>query len=408
VFIGGEGAGSPLWFQGVDWIKNAKQFGALAFELEHRYYGSSIPDNGLTKDKLQYLSSRQALADLAEFIKAMKKEHKLTDDQKWITFGGSYAGMLSAWARLKYPDLVAGAVASSAPVFAEADFKEYLEVVGQSLTSLGSEECDKNVKSSTDTIRELLKTDDGRKTLKEKLHLCTDINYDNKLDVENLMASLAGDYQGVVQYNNEGQGVTIKDICDTLTDTSIGDVIDRYYKVHNQLHGFEPNRGDAQGQGQCFPFSYDEMIQAIRMENGDLGGMRQWFWQTCTEFGFYQTTDSENQPFGGDFDLAFALKQCADVFGDEFTPDKINKAIDDTNEFYGGRNLKTTNVIVINGSIDPWHALGILEDEPGVPSAYVTGTAHCADMLGARSNDPAELTAAREKITASIEEWLKK
>lgn len=64
----------------------------------------------------------QALADAASFIKAMNSEHDLPAHTKWIVFGGSYAGSLATWLRLKYPDLVYAAVASSAPLLAKLDY----------------------------------------------------------------------------------------------------------------------------------------------------------------------------------------------------------------------------------------------------------------------------------------------
>ena len=89
---------------------------------------------------LYYLSSRQALADFATFKTFIMKQYNLTNNT-WISYGGSYSGALSAWLRIKYPDVVRGAVASSGPVQAEVDFYQYLEVVTASLAASKSGKC---------------------------------------------------------------------------------------------------------------------------------------------------------------------------------------------------------------------------------------------------------------------------
>ncbi|KAL2346139.1 hypothetical protein Fmac_000139 [Flemingia macrophylla] len=45
----------------------AKKFGAALISLEHRYYGKSSLFSSLETENLKYLSSKQALFDLAGF-----------------------------------------------------------------------------------------------------------------------------------------------------------------------------------------------------------------------------------------------------------------------------------------------------------------------------------------------------
>lgn len=43
LMIGGEGAISEKWMTKGAWMKYAKQFNAICFQVEHRYYGKSHP-----------------------------------------------------------------------------------------------------------------------------------------------------------------------------------------------------------------------------------------------------------------------------------------------------------------------------------------------------------------------------
>ena len=84
-------------------------YNATVAFIEHRYYGESLIPNSNYK----YLSSTQALWDYADIIEQISKANTT---RPVIAFGGSYGGMLSAMFRIKYPHLVDGAIASSAPL----------------------------------------------------------------------------------------------------------------------------------------------------------------------------------------------------------------------------------------------------------------------------------------------------
>lgn len=161
----------------------------------------AVPQNNfcvcrnLSVKNLRFLSSEQALADLATFTVAMREKYNFTvihgsylkfrwgsfgslhqsQDNKWVAFGGSYPGSLAAWYRLKYPHLVDIAVSTSAPLVAKLDFKgifgrwetfnkhanileltEYLGVVEDAITHTNptcSDEISKAVKSMEGLLR---------------------------------------------------------------------------------------------------------------------------------------------------------------------------------------------------------------------------------------------------------------
>lgn len=45
---------------------------------------------------------------------------------------------------------------------------------------------------------------------------------------------------------------------------------------------------------------------------------RQWMYQTCTEFGFYQTSTAKPNLFSDTFPVKFFIQQCIDIFGPRF------------------------------------------------------------------------------------------
>lgn len=94
---------------GLMWELAPKLQARVVF-VEHRYEGKSLPN--VTSNCLSYASTIQALADYANILNEVLNPH---NKAPVIAFGGSYGGMLAGWFRMKYPHLVAGAIAASAP-----------------------------------------------------------------------------------------------------------------------------------------------------------------------------------------------------------------------------------------------------------------------------------------------------
>jgi hypothetical protein len=120
----------------------------------------------MSTDSLQYLSTDQALADLATFRVFIHERYNLTDSNQWVAFGGSYPGILGSWLRLKYPHLIHAAVSSSAPLERKVDYPEYLEVVNTSLSAY-SPECSRQIQAAFQAVQETLSQPNGSSKIEE-------------------------------------------------------------------------------------------------------------------------------------------------------------------------------------------------------------------------------------------------
>ncbi|XP_048016571.1 thymus-specific serine protease [Megalobrama amblycephala] len=404
LMIGGEGPANPAWMQYGTWLLYAQKLGALCLLLEHRFYGKSHPTEDLSTANLRFLSSRQALADLAHFRTVTAATRGLTNS-KWVAFGGSYPGSLAAWFRLKYPHLVHASVATSAPVHATVNFPEYLEVVWRSLAA-ENPECPLLVKKASDTLVDRLNDPKTYDNITKDFGLCSKLQIQSKMDSAYLLESLAGNFMDVVQYNEDnrafegavGTNITIKVLCSVMLDSSLGEPYNRYAAVARLMQKTFSQ--------PCINAQYKSYIQDMSntsWSGPEAGGGRQWVYQTCTEFGFYQSTDSPNQPFNG-FPLPYHLQQCADIYN---LSTLLDDAIQQTNEEYGGYDIRTTRIVFPNGSIDPWHALGVTQDiTSDLPAVFIKGTAHCANMYPARAEDLPQLGLARDHIFILLQKWL--
>lgn len=180
--------------------ENAAAFGALLIFAEHRYYGQSLPLGEKTFDNMHFLTHEQALADYATLIQWLKTDLG-AENSDVIAFGGSYGGMLAAWFRMKYPDIILGSIAASAPIlaFPGADGAEeyadggegYWAVVTRDASSAAgaSSQCIPGFRAAWDAIDKLGITAAGRAQVSSAFGLCEPLSDD--VDVEYLKLYIA-------------------------------------------------------------------------------------------------------------------------------------------------------------------------------------------------------------------------
>lgn len=376
------------------------------FALEHRYYGKSYPEfkdgsSPVTNENLKYLSSRQALADLAHFTEFVKEEYQIPSDSKVVTFGGSYPGMLAAWSRLKYPHLIHAAVSNSAPIEVILDFSEYMDVYARSIADPavgGSPDCLDLLHKGHEEIATMLTEggDEEKEFIASSFNICNGTSaFEEKKNVDSFVGDGVAFFD--VQSNDpscDEDLCNIEKFCDFLIEesnhTSVS-IVEILAKVSNEMES-----------GECKDISWEDMISFVSSpEKGKAGGERSWLWQTCTEVGFYQTCETNSTcPFArGYHTLDADFEICQRAFG--IDEDFVKENVEDTLTYYGGWDISSSQILSVNGDIDPWSAMSYSNSgkkNKYLPSIWSNHSSHHFWTHEVKESDSSAVMETREII----------
>ena len=126
------------------------------------------------------------------------------------------------------------------------------------------------------------------------------------------MEAIIGNFEDIIQYNKDNRefegvvtsNITLTQLCDTMLKEHNGTPIEKLAKVNDfMLSATNQN---------CLDYSYDAMIGEMTNTHWDSAagvGGRQWTYQTCTEFGWYQSSNQPGHPFSSLFDASFFSRQ---------------------------------------------------------------------------------------------------
>ncbi|KAL6769573.1 hypothetical protein ACKKBG_A31535 [Auxenochlorella protothecoides x Auxenochlorella symbiontica] len=391
---------------GLMWELGPKHSALLVF-AEHRYYGESKPFKKRTRHSMHWLTTEQAMADYAELIWELRTE--LGDvDAPVVGFGGSYGGMLAAWFRMKYPHLLDGAIAGSAPIWTflgedpAYDAGGFAAVVTRDASEEGGSApaCVANARAGWKLLFKLGDSEAGRHKLSQALGLCSRAAPRTSADVEALAEWLQGawDYLAMGNYpypsgymlNGDGElpAYPVRVACQHLADPQLPNDHQALLRGLGLASGVFYNHS---GNLPCFDWE-----QGANPEEDEVEDL--WGYQACTEQFMPFSRDGENDMFWPQpFDRKKEVKRCQKTWG--VTPRAYWPSIE-----WGGRRLEAaSNIVFSNGLYDPWSSGGVLRNlSETLVAIIIPEGAHHLDLMFSHPLDPESVKQAR----AQEEHWI--
>ncbi|TRM64170.1 serine carboxypeptidase S28-domain-containing protein [Schizophyllum amplum] len=435
VLDGGETSGEgriPFLDTGIVEILT-RATGGVGVVLEHRYYGETQPVQNLTTDSLRFLTNEQSAADSARFMANVKfegiDEDLTAPGTPWIYYGGSYAGARAAHMRVLYPDLVFGAIASSAVTHADITNWQYMEVIRRA----APEDCSRHLESSIQTVDAILAHGGLPARALKALFGLAGLEHDD--DFASVLSSPLGYWQAKCWDPKFGSNA-FDNFCDALSKPPIGALSALEYGDERRM--FDVGDGltldfsllnyakyirenvvsrctDPMTVDECFGTYDDSQYIATDLDQD----WRLWLFQVCTQWGYFTTAPPDPahpRILSKLITLEHEAKICAQAFppGKHFTvPSMPNvTAVNVLGDF----DIAMDRLAIIDGEVDPWRPdtphsedANDREDTISQPFKLIPNAVHHYDEYGYLNiwEEPVEIQQIHGEMVIFVTEWLK-
>ncbi|KAJ2515222.1 hypothetical protein H4217_005315 [Coemansia sp. RSA 1939] len=399
----GETPASPSYLFAGEPYMLAQATGGMLVIMEHRYYGASYPVNDMTGQSMRFLTLENALEDVAYFIRSGSDFIRnnagvsIPPDSKWVVVGGSYSANLAVWMRMLYPDIVFAAYASSAPLLVSTDFYQYDQVVGRALP------CAPKIAEAIEVLDAII--DYGNRALIDSWKRA--FGLEGLKSDSDFAGALTDQMSSTVQYYVPPQQ-------DSKDADAIGTLCGWFGRSYNhplqnmadmtaayiRNNGIDPVAAYSSGSGAT--------------DYGIYQDGRSWFYQVCTQFGYWQTAPpAPLRRLRSKYVTAkWQSAPCSQFFGSDIVgmPD-----VDSFNNKYRGLLPNVTRVVFVNGLLDPWSRLSVSVDTDVSEQVINEGNnvvitmhraSHVADFYLSSSRTDFGVDVARKSILSAMKDFL--
>ncbi|XP_029468063.1 dipeptidyl peptidase 2 isoform X2 [Rhinatrema bivittatum] len=369
---------------------------------EKRYYGKSLlyENRSSERENIGLLSVEQALADYALLIKDIKAQYHAKNTPV-IVFGGSYGGLLSAYMRLKYPDIVSGALASSAPLYSVAGIGDSGQFFADVTTIFEkcNPDCSAAVRDAFKNIRELYMQQEYD-TIGRKMNICEKIETSDDLHQFYEFARYAFTMIAVMNYPYP------TNFMGYFPANSVKVACSRILKHSDSIRGLQDLVGllyNTTGEASCYDIyrQFTKCADPTGCGSGPESIM--WDYQACTELNFLSGSNNVTDMFPNlPFTDSIREQYCYSKWHVRPRKDWLKT------EFWGSDLKAASNIIFSNGYLDPWAGGGVKTNLTStLIGIYIKCAGHQMDLRGSNKADPECITAARRKEGAIISKWVK-